>query len=76
MYFANHKPCIKQLNTATTSTITPTLPGYYTCSVTMGSCAPLVTEQIKILNCTKLSNTSYNVCTSQTINPALSSSTQ
>lgn len=61
---------------ATTSTITPTLPGYYTCSVTMGSCAPLVTEQIKVLNCTKLSTKTYNVCTSQTITPALSSSTQ
>lgn len=61
---------------ATTSTITPTLPGYYTCSVTMGSCAPLVTEQFKVLNCTKLSTKTYNVCTSQTITPTLSSSTQ
>jgi hypothetical protein len=61
---------------ATASTITPTLPGYYTCSVTMGSCAPLVTQQFKVLNCTKLSTKTYNVCTSQTITPALSSSTQ
>ncbi|WP_312286453.1 T9SS type B sorting domain-containing protein [Chryseobacterium gleum] len=61
---------------ATASTITPTLPGYYTCSVTMGSCAPLVTEKFKVLNCTKLTNTSYNVCTSQTIPPAFSSSSQ
>jgi len=61
---------------ATASSITPTLPGYYTCSVTMGSCAPLVTEKFKVLNCTKLTNTSYNVCTSQTIPPAFSSSSQ
>ncbi|WP_288445709.1 T9SS type B sorting domain-containing protein [uncultured Chryseobacterium sp.] len=61
---------------ATASTITPALPGYYTCSVTMGSCAPLVTQQFKVLNCTKLSTKTYNVCTSQTITPALSSSTQ
>lgn len=61
---------------ATASTITPVLPGYYTCSVTMGSCAPLVTEQIKVLNCTKLSTKTYNVCTSQIITPVLSSSTQ
>ncbi|UTX46916.1 T9SS type B sorting domain-containing protein [Chryseobacterium sp. MA9] len=61
---------------ATASSITPTLPGYYTCSVTMGSCAPLVTEKFKVLNCTKLTTASYNVCTSQTITPAFSSSSQ
>lgn len=61
---------------ATTSSITPTLPGYYTCSVTMGSCAPLVTQQFKVLNCTKLSTKTYDVCTSLTIPPTLSSSTQ
>ncbi|PWW17118.1 T9SS type B sorting domain-containing protein [Chryseobacterium sp. AG844] len=61
---------------ATTSSITPTLPGYYTCSVTMGSCAPLVTQQFKVLNCTKLSTKTYDVCTSLTISPTLSSSTQ
>ncbi|WP_343686874.1 T9SS type B sorting domain-containing protein [Chryseobacterium gleum] len=61
---------------ATTSSITPTLPGYYTCSVTMGSCAPLITEQFKVLNCTKLSNISYNVCNAKTIIPAFSSSSQ
>jgi gliding motility-associated-like protein len=61
---------------ATASSITPTLPGNYTCSVTMGSCAPLITEKFKVLNCTKLSNASYNVCTSQTITPAFSTSSQ
>lgn len=61
---------------ATSSSITPTQSGYYTCSVTMGSCAPLVTEQFKVLNCTKLSTSTYDVCTSQTITPAFSSSSQ
>ena len=61
---------------ATGSSITPTVPGYYTCSVTMGSCAPLVTEQFKVLNCTKLSNAVYDVCTTKTITPTFSSSTQ
>lgn len=61
---------------ATGSSITPTQSGYYTCSVTMGRCAPLVTDQFKVLNCTKLSTASYNVCTAQTIIPEFSSSTQ
>lgn len=61
---------------ATSSSITPTESGYYTCSVTMGSCAPLVTEKFKVLNCTKLTATSYDVCTTQTIPPTFSTSTQ
>lgn len=61
---------------ATGASYSPTQSGYYTCSVTMGSCAPLVTEQFKVLNCTKLSTTTYNVCTSQTITPTFTSSTQ
>ncbi len=61
---------------ATSSSITPTLSGYYTCSVTMGSCAPLVTEKFKVLNCTQLTNASYSTCTSQTITPAFSTSSQ
>ncbi|ROH96792.1 T9SS type B sorting domain-containing protein [Chryseobacterium daecheongense] len=61
---------------ATGASYSPTQSGYYTCSVTMGSCAPLVTEQFKVLNCTKLSTATYNVCTSQTITPTFSSSTQ
>lgn len=61
---------------ATGSSITPTQSGYYTCSVTMGSCAPLVTEQFKVQNCTKLSTASYNACTPLTITPTFSSSTQ
>ncbi|AKK72192.1 gliding motility protein [Chryseobacterium gallinarum] len=64
------------LTGATSSSITPTLPGYYTCSVTMGSCAPLVTEQYKVVNCMKLSSSSYNVCDTKTITPTFSSSSQ
>ncbi|MBL3548708.1 T9SS type B sorting domain-containing protein [Chryseobacterium sp. KMC2] len=61
---------------ATGSSITPTQSGYYTCTVTMGRCAPLVTGQYKVLNCTKLNTATYDVCTTQTITPAFSSSTQ
>lgn len=61
---------------ANSSSITPTQSGYYTCSVTMGSCAPLVTEQFKVTNCTKLTTTTYDVCTSQTITPVFSNSPQ
>lgn len=61
---------------ATGSSISPTQSGYYTCSVTMGRCAALVTEQVKVLNCTKLTTSTYNVCSVQTITPAFSSSSQ
>jgi gliding motility-associated-like protein len=61
---------------ATGSSITPTQSGYYTCSVTMGSCAPLVTEQFKVLNCTKLTTATYDVCTTKTITPAFTTSVQ
>lgn len=61
---------------ATGSSISPTQSGFYTCSVTMGKCAPLVTEQFKVLNCTKLSTSTYNVCSTKTITPAFTSSAQ
>ncbi|MDH6251220.1 gliding motility-associated-like protein [Chryseobacterium sp. H1D6B] len=61
---------------ATGTSYTPTQSGYYTCSVTMGSCAPLITEKLKVLNCMKQSTAVYDVCTSKTITPAFSSSTQ
>lgn len=61
---------------ATNPSISPTQSGYYTCSVTMGSCAPLVTEQFKVLNCTKLTTATYDVCTIKTITPAFTTSTQ
>lgn len=55
---------------------TPTQSGFYTCSVTMGSCAPLVTEKFKVLNCMKQTTAVYDVCNVKTITPAFSSSTQ
>jgi gliding motility-associated-like protein len=61
---------------ATGPSITPTQSGYYTCSVTMGSCAPLVTEQFKVLNCTKLTNATYDICTIKTITPTFTTSPQ
>ncbi|MBB6372682.1 T9SS type B sorting domain-containing protein [Chryseobacterium shigense] len=61
---------------ATGSSISPTQSGYYTCSVTMGRCGALVTEQVKVLNCTKLTTSMYNVCSSQTITPTFSTSPQ
>lgn len=61
---------------ATSATIIPTQSGNYTCSVTMGSCAPLVTGQYKVTNCMKITTTSYDICTSQVINPTFSTSTQ
>ncbi|UWX60270.1 T9SS type B sorting domain-containing protein [Chryseobacterium oranimense] len=61
---------------ATGASISPTQSGYYTCSVTMGRCAPLVTEQFKVLNCTKLTTSTYNVCNTKTITPTFSSSAQ
>lgn len=61
---------------ATNPSITPTQSGNYSCSVTMGNCAPLVTEQFKVMNCTKLTNATYNVCNTQTITPTFSVSPQ
>lgn len=57
---------------ATGATYTPTIPGYYSVSVTMGNCAPLVTSELKVEKCTVNTTASYNVCTSQTIVPAFS----
>jgi gliding motility-associated-like protein len=61
---------------ATSSTYSPTQAGFYTCSVTMGSCAPLISNEIKVLNCTKQSTAAYNVCNTKTITPAFTTSTQ
>ncbi|MEY8761143.1 T9SS type B sorting domain-containing protein [Chryseobacterium tongliaoense] len=61
---------------ATGVSYSPTQSGYYTCAVTMGSCAPLITEQYKVLNCTKLSTATYDICTDKVITPAFSSSPQ
>ncbi|MCC2589668.1 gliding motility-associated C-terminal domain-containing protein [Chryseobacterium sp. MFBS3-17] len=58
---------------ATSASITPTEPGYYTASVTMGSCAPLVTSQFKVEKCMVNTSVTYNICVSQNITPAFTS---
>ena len=42
----------------------------------MGSCAPLVTAQYKVLNCLKQTVANYNICDTKTIVPAFTTSTQ
>ncbi|MCW3160326.1 T9SS type B sorting domain-containing protein [Chryseobacterium oryctis] len=61
---------------ATSASYIPTQSGYYTCSVTMGSCAPLITEQFKVLNCMKQSTAAYDICVDKIITPTFTSSTQ
>lgn len=58
---------------ATSNTYTPTIPGNYSATVTMGSCAPLVALPYKVLKCTVNSTATYTICTSQTVNPTFSS---
>lgn len=60
---------------ATLPAIIPTQPGHYTASVTMGSCAPLVTTQYKVEKCMVNSSAVYNICVSQNITPAFSAVT-
>lgn len=55
---------------------TPVQSGNYTVSVTMGSCAPLVSAAVPVQNCTKVTSESYNICTTKTFTPAFSSSAQ
>ena len=61
---------------ATSPTYTPTGSGNYTCSVTMGTCAPLITAPFKVLNCMKQTAVTYNICDTKVITPAFTSSTQ
>ncbi|WP_407401931.1 T9SS type B sorting domain-containing protein [Chryseobacterium sp.] len=61
---------------ATNSTYSPTASGNYTCSVTMGSCAPLVTALYKVQNCTKLTHENITICSPKTFVPTFSNSTQ
>lgn len=61
---------------ATSPSYIPTGSGNYTCAVTMGTCAPLITVPFKVLNCTKQSTASYNICDIKTITPAFTTSTQ
>ena len=61
---------------ANAPSFTPVLSGNYTCSVTMGSCAPLVTAAFKVLNCLKETTASFNICDGKIITPAFTTSTQ
>ena len=58
------------------SSYTPTQPGFYTCQVTMGTCAPLITEAFKVLNCTVNTQNMQNICSTYTVNPTFTNSTQ
>ncbi|MFC6269328.1 T9SS type B sorting domain-containing protein [Frigoriflavimonas asaccharolytica] len=57
---------------ATSSSFNPTTPGNYVASVTLGSCAPLVSVPFKVLKCLVNSTATYTICTSQNITPAFS----
>jgi len=61
---------------ATGPSYTPTQSGNYTCSVTMGSCAPLVTAVYKVLNCLKQTTASFDICENKTLTPTFTTSTQ
>lgn len=65
---------------ATNPSITPNQSGNYTCQVTMGTCAALVTQPYPVQNCTKITNQFFNICLpqtqSQTIIPTFTTSTQ
>ncbi|KQR93875.1 gliding motility protein [Chryseobacterium sp. Leaf180] len=61
---------------ATSSSYTPTQSGFFTCAVTQGSCAPLITVPFKVLNCTKLTAEVFNICTSKIFTPTFTTSTQ
>lgn len=60
---------------ATANSFSPTGPGNYSASVTLGSCAPLIAAPFKVLKCTVNSSAIYNICNSQTITPTFSAPT-
>lgn len=59
----------------TNPSITPTTPGFYHVEVTMGSCAPLLTEVVKVEKCMVNTNLNYTICETQNIQPVFSSVT-
>lgn len=65
---------------ATNPSYIPTQSGLYTCRVTMGTCAPLLTAPYKVLNCMASSISNFSFCLPQSpshlINPTFTSSTQ
>ncbi|WP_312079377.1 T9SS type B sorting domain-containing protein [Chryseobacterium sp.] len=61
---------------ATNTSYTPTQSGNYTVSVTMGSCAPLVSAVTPIQNCPVSSTQSHTICTTKTFSPTFTVSAQ
>ena len=68
-WFFNGTP----ISGATGPSYSPTEPGTYGVSVTMGSCAPLIATSVAVQKCTLQSTASYSFCSTQIINPAFSS---
>ncbi len=58
---------------ATAATYSPTEPGTYGVSVTMGSCAPLIAASVAVQKCAVLSTASYSFCSTQSIVPTFTS---
>ena len=61
---------------ATNVSYSPTQSGVYTCSVTMGSCAPLVTLPYSVQSCMVQSTATYTTCSDQVITPTFTNSSQ
>lgn len=54
----------------------PTQAGIYAVKIQQGSCPEIQTQDFKFYNCTSYTNTDYNICSTVTITPAFSLSTQ
>jgi len=61
---------------ATSPSYTPTGSGNYSCSVTMGTCAPQVTAPYHVLNCPVQTAVSYDICNTKVITPTFTVSPQ
>ncbi len=60
---------------ANSNTYTPTQSGSYTCTVSIGTCAPVTTPPYIVKNCTFESTQNLGTCTTLTITPAFSAPT-
>lgn len=61
---------------ANTHTITPSLPGVYTCTVSITGCAPVTTPEYRVYPCPQITTITTNVCGSKTFNAEFTNSTQ